>query len=240
MLGCSCEEPATSDRYMTSDFIGVVEIQQTKDTNFDKERFYLADLNAITTYKGVAPSQIRVSGTTQEVYSGECEISIKTGERWLVYLQKDKDGHFYLSHCSNPLQISDSTGNKLPLSDKESRDFKQLNFLKTNVPNLHSEEIISADFYELWTFLKQYQGKSLNQSTAYFLVNFSKSLEVLDIKTLQGFSKQIDNQLVDFLKNEAEWHTGIIDRGSRINHKTEYVISVHYYQKDKSLSPADM
>ena len=50
VLRCSCEEPATTDRYMTSDFIGIIEIRQTEDVKSDRERYYSADLEPITKY----------------------------------------------------------------------------------------------------------------------------------------------------------------------------------------------
>ena len=65
VLACSCLESSVNDRYMTSDFVGVVEIGQTYEVESSDERIYIAETKSIESYKGEPPSKVFVTGTTK-------------------------------------------------------------------------------------------------------------------------------------------------------------------------------
>lgn len=224
-FACSCDKPATNDRFMISEFVGIVEVVQTSEGKAD-QRYYKADLKVIESFKGIAPDRIRVSGTTSEVYSGQCEISVEKGEQWLLFMNDDGES-FYLSHCSHPLRIADKNGKPEKLTDIEQNEIEQLQFFREHVPNLHSEKIIAPDQAKIWKFLQQFDHMSFENHTSYFLIDFNKDLDVLDIETLRGFSEEVDPQIEQYFKNKAEWQIGYMgNQDISLDKNTQYIFTL--------------
>ncbi|MDZ7755024.1 hypothetical protein [Rhodohalobacter sp.] len=226
---------------MTSDFIGVVEIGRTYELESSDERIYIAETKSITNYKGVTPSRIFVSGTPEMAYDGQCEVLVRQGEQWLIYLNQDKKGEHVLNYCSHPVPITEKSGNPIPLSDKEKRDIEQLEFLKSQVPGLHSEELIFTDTFALREILQALGEVSTDQQIAYYLIDFNTDLNVEQIEIIRGFSNDLDIKITDYLKNRAEWYSGhFFEKSSRINEPAQYVFSIYYDEDTGKLIPADM
>jgi hypothetical protein len=241
VMACSCVELSANDRYMTSDFIGVVEIGRTYDVESSDERIYVAETKSIESYKGESPSKIFVSGTTEMAYDGQCEILVQPGERWLIHLKQDKNGDFTLSYCSIPVRISDRNGNPLTLSANVKRDIDQLAFLKNRVPGLHSEELIFTDSFELREFLHGLGDVSTDQEIATYLIDFNKDLKAQEVEILQGFSMELDKKITDYLINRADWFSGhIFEKSSHIDKPVQYVVSIFYDEETNRLTPVDV
>lgn len=241
VLACSCIELSVNDQYMTSDFIGVVEIGRTYDLESSDERIYIAETKSIESYKGESPSKIFVSGTTEMAYDGQCEILVQPGEQWLINLKKDENGDFLLSYCSIPIRISDESGNPLTLSGNLKRDIDQLAFLKRMVPGLHSEELIFTDSIELREFLLELGEVSTDREIATYLIDFTEDLSVEQINILQGFSTDLDEKITDYFKTKADWFSGyFFEKSTLIDEPVQYVISLYYNEDTNSLSPVDI
>lgn len=238
VFACKCATPDINNRYLISEYIGVVEIDGLWDSN-DEKRYYTANLKEIETFKGNLPSQIRIAGTVKESYSGQCEVTVKKGEQWLIFVNEDSKTPFILGQCDGPIRVSDKKGNPGHRHETVEHYLVQLRFFRKHAPGIHSSEIISIDQFKLWEFLKSYKGKAFDQSSAHYLIHFNKDLQVTHIKALHGFSEVIDEQIMEFLSNEADWYAGLFFQNSKkrtIENDTQFIFTLYHDSKDKTLS----
>lgn len=242
LLACTCDTPPIYSRYMTSDFIGIVEIKSTEDMpDTSQYRHYKAGLNLAKSFKGKMPDKIMVAGTQFNSNSGICEISVSVGEKWLIYLDKNDDGNYYMSYCSHPVKIQTKKGKNVTLSKEAEFNLEQLKLLNKHIPELHSNHLISLNYYKFSNFLRQFDSQSFERISTYFLIEFDEELNPLSIKIIGGFSDGTDQLIADYLKTKAHWYTGRfrpnLSKDSTLEKGTEYVIGVYQSNHIKSLQP---
>lgn len=237
VFACSCANVDINNRYLISDFIGVVEIEGLFD-NEENKRFYTANLREIETFKGTPPAQIKIGGTVKESYSSQCEVPVRKGEQWLIYIDDRSNTPFILGQCDGPIRLLDEKGNRGHRYKTAKHYMEQLRFFREHAPDIHSKEIISTDRVKLFEFLKSYEGRSFEQSRAHYLIHFNTDLQVTQIKVLDGFSETTDDQIINFLSKEAEWYAGYFTANNKttIESDTQYIFTLYHSSKDKTLS----
>ncbi|MGN8225034.1 hypothetical protein [Gracilimonas sp. BCB1] len=215
---------------MTEDFIGVVEITSIEETEkFKNQRLYKAHLSSIETYKGVFPDSILVSGTPEVSFDGQCEVAVRLGQKWLLYLQKGENGNYILSWCANPIPISLTNGKKAPRADVAQNQIEKLIYLKENFPNLHSEFRIYYDMEIYTEFFVNYNNLNLDTESAFYMLTFNKKVEVESVDIVKGFGNKVDRQIIQFFKTDSLWHGGsFYNPEYSIPHKTKYLVNMNY------------
>ncbi len=64
-LGCSCWGFHTSEEYIISDFVGILQIEAAFSDSAGAG-LYTAEVNPVTIYKGTAPQSFKVAGNKKE------------------------------------------------------------------------------------------------------------------------------------------------------------------------------
>lgn len=234
-VACSCGAPNVTGRYMVEDFIGVVAINSIEESEYYQEkRVYKAKLDSVQTFKGAFPDSVFISGTLEKSYVGQCEISVRPGQKWLLYLQQEKNGHYILSWCDNPLFISGSSGEPTPFAEKAQNQIEKLTYLRKNFPNLHSEFRIYYDLDIYSEFFVNVNNLQLDMESAYYMLTFNTDVEVDSVEIIKGFGEKVDQRIIRFLKTDSLWHGGNLSNPEySIPYETKYLINMNYSKELK-------
>ena len=241
-IACSCGSTNITSRYMVEDFIGIVEINSINEAEHNQgKRLYKANIDSIQTFKGTVPDSIFVSGTVEMSYDGQCEVSVKPGQKWLLYLQKEENGHYVLSWCDNPLPIVDSSGKETAFGKRAQKHIKKLTYLKDNFPDFHSEHLITYSLELQSEFLRNYKTQDVNHESAYYVLTFNENVEVEFIDIIQGFGEETDQKIIQFFETDSLWHAGYFTNPKySIPTETEYIINMNYYKDTGRIGFADL
>lgn len=103
--------------YLDADVVALVTIKNTYENkeykiNGMQLRSYSADLNFERIYKGKEFNTLNVFGTTTYASSGACEKLVKKGEKYLIMLQKNNKGEYFVSSCSTMPNVDNLSINK--------------------------------------------------------------------------------------------------------------------------------
>ncbi|MDO5615385.1 MAG: hypothetical protein Q4G16_04285, partial [Cruoricaptor ignavus] len=130
---CKCDSfGSIGEIYSNSDIIGEITILKIYQNN-PKKRIYKADISFQNIYKGNEIKTILVKGSIGDIQTPACEIELKVGEKYLIYLIKGKD-NYYVSACTPKFLI----GNKSEAFTYKTLDLQRqvLNYLHKNPQKL--------------------------------------------------------------------------------------------------------
>lgn len=208
-LACSCAwtGSSTTDRYLISDFVGEVQIAKLENIQ-TLRRTYLAELKGIRIYKGELPASIRVAGTASgENYSASCEVSLKENEKYLLYLNKNSEGEFYLNTCSFPLLLESSEGKQIMDEKTLKEKGKRLKVLHTFIPDLNTDVLVKAKGDSLEFKLNRIEFQDTAADTGYYLIRLDSALKVQNVEALKELGKGIDQKIIATLSVGVKWES---------------------------------
>ena len=110
-LACSCAPNNIIQDFFESDVTAIIEIKQTFGDEIRADqmfgaRTYKAKVNFLSLFKGNKFEELNIVGQTNDVRSASCEIMIKPGEKYLISLNKNAKGEFWISECSSIQSIN--------------------------------------------------------------------------------------------------------------------------------------
>lgn len=111
-FACKCDSfGAIGLQFHNSDFVGEIEILKVYGQN-NQERTYKVDVRTDKIYKGKSIQTIDVLGLPDDVNSAACEMDLKVGDRYLIYISKNEGDHIISYSSDKQSGVSDS-GNYL-------------------------------------------------------------------------------------------------------------------------------
>lgn len=238
VFACQCrnEWASTNNRYITSDYVGKVEITKVFPSESKTDKYYQTKIKSIETFKGKVPQYLKIYGNhgfENGIIFG-CSTGVEEGEIWLIYTNKDSTGNYNFSSCTFPQRLQNADASKVELSDNEKRDLQQLAFLRETVPHLNRNFMINEDSNQISKYVQQYKNQKFGKPSAEYLVTFDKDMQISNIETLRGFSDSFDKNFIHFLKAKSKWYAGDMGvikkaREYHLQTSTKHVIGVYYY-----------
>jgi hypothetical protein len=190
VFACKCNQQSFGENFAQNDFIGEIEIlktynisSKTNDDDDDDERFYKADIKILKLYKGKSISSIIIRGKVGEIFGPACEIEVKKGDRFLIYLNT-KDNY----------EMSSCTYTKI-LSDKRiDAERKALNFLiKNKIRNTNS-------FYFSGAYFKKYRKLKPQNDFAVYRLKINSKSKIESMIILQSFGLPQEKEIINDIK----------------------------------------
>lgn len=161
---CSCAKDAIAQEYLEADIVGIITIKSTYRSEIkDDSRIYKAKISFDKIYKGNEIEELTILGRIDSVSSGACERLVRTGEKYLILL--NKNGTQLITLCSSIYSI-----------DNYSLSFindykKQFDFLANNKDLFKGLKFINFhDISKKWDDLKK-------ETTNEFEAVFKKKLK---------------------------------------------------------------
>lgn len=215
-FACSCAwtGSSTTERYLISDFVGEVQVAKLEN-NQASRRIYIAELKGIQIYKGELPASINVAGTASgENYSASCEVSLKENEKYLLYLNKNSDGEYYLNTCSFPLLLESSEGKQITDEKTLKGKREQLKVLHTFIPDLNTDVLVKAKEDSLEIKLNRIEFRDTAADTGYYLIRLDSAIKVQNVEALKELGKGMDQKIITILSEDVKWesHSGMFVR----------------------------
>lgn len=226
-LACSCAYGNFSgiDNYLTSDFVGIVEIERTE--NIDGRRVYKAFLKPIEIMKGTMPEFVFVQGKAKgEINSAACEIRISPDEKWLFYLKKNPRGEYHINICSFPVRMTDEEDYPQPVSEQHQEyleHFRQLSYL---APEMHTHYRVIEKSGAFYDFMRQYEEDDLERGLFFYKITLNSELELQHLESLKSLTPEFDRKLENYLKRESEWEIQFPGRNKNYPSEITYIISI--------------
>lgn len=214
VFACKCNIQSFGENFAQNDFVAEIEILKVYNIDFSNEeddRFYKADIKILKLYKGKEVLSIFVKGKVDEVYNSACEIAVKKGNKFLIYLDTKND--FTLSSCTAKKDLNDSD------IDKERKALEFLIEKKINNTNCF---YFSGDYFEKFKNLK-----SQNDFAVYQLKINSKS-KIESVSVLQNFGSSEDKNILNIIKKEFT-----VLKDFMVEMKNEEVTLVLFLDKEK-------
>lgn len=154
---CSCGPTNMIQDFFESDVTAIIEIKNTFGDKTDLEkmfasRTYKANINFLSLFKGNKFEVLNIVGHTKFVNSGSCEILIEPGEKYLITLNKNEKGEFWISQCSSIQRIYDQN------LDETITNYKALfQYLTKN-----SMKFKNGEFVMYWDQTSEYNPSTKN------------------------------------------------------------------------------
>ena len=142
-----------------------------------------------------------------------------------------------------PQTNKDKKGKEVHLNNSTKRDLEQLEFLKKHVSGLYREFMIEERSDKLAEYLKKFDGKTFDRSSAQYLITFDKQLQIKEVEILRRFTDAFDRKLITFIKKNIRWEKldYFDSRDEEIENGTKHVLGIYYYSDgDKFLSTLDL
>lgn len=164
IFGCSCIYENFENKYLYADFVAVITIKETfGNSKYNRDgnqmNIYKAKVKIDQLYKGNPVFELNIFGTTTYAYSGACEKLVKPNEKYLVLLNKNSNGEYYISSCSNMSKIDD----KKSINSQLKTEQKIFKYLDKNKNNLYG---VFADYYD--------NSEDWDQQNKKIITDFSK------------------------------------------------------------------
>lgn len=182
------------EKYVRSDFVARIVIAK----NFPNEGsslFYKSNITIKQLFKGKPVRSILIEGSSDGKRRTSCDISFREGTEMLVYAWLDSTGRYVFGSCSGYRVLN------RPGASGEARELAMLDFLDRNNIRTTDKTRFGADFGDKLTNLR---GIDATRSFAIYEVTFARNLRVDSVRTLTGFTPQLDNDIVSILKG-ARW-----------------------------------
>jgi len=140
---CECILGNFAENYLKADFVAVISVKETFGNNkYNRDGYqaniYKAKISVEKIYKGKLISELNILGTTTYADSGACEVLMKPNEKYLVLLDKNLDGEYYIASCSSISLLDNNRTIKSQLKTQE-KIFKYLEKNKDNLKGIFSD-----------------------------------------------------------------------------------------------------
>ena len=241
MLACKCSGLGmVGINFQKSDFVGEIEILKIRNSS-SKSRTYLADVKVLKLYKGKEINTLEVHGLIGDIQSAACEVQIKQGQKFLMYLSGN-DGdtimsmttsgnnattgkYFTVSACTPKSEIKEN-------SRTLALERAALEFLASNPSDLaqafYLDNSVTAnsdgDF-------KSYIITEPARSFAVYKLKVNGKSEVEEIEALQNFGSSQDGEIMRLIKKNF-----VIGKDFFSEVRNEEVLLTLFYNPDKNAS----
>lgn len=207
IFACKCVSENFEKKYLYADFVAVVTIQETfgnslSNRNGNQMNIYKAKINVEKVYKGIPISELNIFGTTTYASSGACEKLVKPNEKYLVLLNKNSNGEYYVSSCSEMSKID----NKKPINKQLKTEQKIFKYLEKNKNNFYGIFVDYYDNSEHWDQINKKLitdfsitfGKRLNGKFGIYKVRINENQKIVDLTPIKktGLDEQKIQELM--------------------------------------------
>lgn len=206
---CKCKTDVIAQDYFKSDIVGVITIESTygneiKDKVEFGSRTYKAKIRFDKIYKGKGFDELTILGTTESISSGACEKLVKAGQRYLILLNKDANGKYIVSFCSNMYGVSNENSNEIK---KYNNVFRYLEENKTKFQDLRfidffdtSQNWDDVNKKEISGFINAF-GKKLNNKFGFYRIKLDSENNITEVKSIKKIGLNENKVLALIKKN---------------------------------------
>lgn len=207
LFACQCVPENFEKKYLSADFVAVITIKETFGNNMynhdgNQMNIYKAKINIEKIYKGIPIWELNVFGTTTYASSGACEKLVKPNEKYLVLLNKNSNGEYYVSSCSEMSKID----NNRTINSQLKTEQKIFKYLEKNKGNLYGIFVDYFDNSENWDqtskkvitdFFKTF-GKKINGKFGIYKVKIDDNQKIVEIIPIKktGLNEQKIQELM--------------------------------------------
>lgn len=225
MLGCTCDPPKITEKYIQSDFVAKVKIIKNYKNENSRE-LYKADIIISELFKGERLKSIFVSGRSDRNIGSSCSIFIPENTELIIYASKNKDGKFTIGICSGLLYLSKSRSKSQNRELEILRTFKEKKIVFTDKINYREKSNFDSD-------LQQFKGIELNKSFGLYEIVFADDLTIKTVAEISGFGNGVDQKLIEIIKKSkwSSFNNGIKDK---IPDNSKLIFGVYFYPKHKN------
>nr|WP_295921805.1 hypothetical protein [uncultured Dyadobacter sp.] len=182
------------DKYVRSDFVARVTVVKNFP-NQGSSFFYESNIVIKQLFKGNNVKSILIEGSSDGKKRSSCDIYFKEGTEMLVYANLDSAGKYTFNSCSGYRVLNHSK------FAGEGRELEMLDFLDRNKIRTTDKTFYGANLYDK---LKTLRDINTTKTFGIYEITFTKDLRIDTIRTVTGFSPELDNQLISIL-SEARW-----------------------------------
>lgn len=217
IFACKCDYRSFGENFANNDFVAEIEIVKVYNVDFktdEDERFYRADIKILKLYKGQPIQSILVRGKVGEIYGPACEVDVKEGEKFLIYINPDEN--FGMSSCTPKINLDNENIN----TERKAIEF----LVSHNITNTNS-------FYFSDNYFKTFKNLSPRNDFAVYKLKVNSQSKVESISVLQDFETSQDDAIKKAIKNNF-----IILKDFMTEVKNEEVVLVLFFnQKNESV-----
>lgn len=215
-FACKCNYQSFGENFAQNDFVAEIEIirvYNVSSTTDEDDRFYKADIKILKLYKGKSIQSILVRGKVGQIYGSACEVDVKKGEKFLIYLNPEEN--FGMSSCTPTFGLDNPNINK---------ERKALDFLISNKLTNTNSYYLSEESFEKFKTLKPQ-----NHFAVYKLKIDSKSKAeaVFSIQDF-GFGTKEDLEIKNIIQ-----HKFVLLKDFMTEMKNEEIILVLFFNESK-------
>ena len=194
IFGCKCNHQSFGENFAQNNFIAEIEILKTIDikSNNEDNRFYKADIRILKLYKGKSVSSILIKGKVGEIFGPACEIEVKKGDKFLVYLST-KDG-LVMSSCTPKTFLNN----------------KKIDIERNVLDFVINKKIKNTDvFYLSGNYFQKFKNLKPKNRFAVYEIRVNDKSKAKLISVIQNFGTSEDEEVLKIIKREFEFSTGV-------------------------------
>lgn len=239
MFACSCMNFGNQfDSFSNSDLVADVTVEKVypAEKKFEKQ-YYKVDLRYNKIFKGTATKTIYVNGSITvggKRYGSwtSCSLYLETGQRFIIFESKDKQGRYIIHYCSqrikyepNNLRKNFSYKNTL-----EILDFISNQDVSSNVSHYYVDFNFDSDTQT--SSLDEVKGLKVKNNFAVFEITLNKDGSFKIVKNLQNFNSNKDQQIDEIVrKSSIKLNPSNKDK---ITDGERFLLLLFYYPSEKN------
>ena len=213
IFACKCDYRSFGENFSNNDFVGEVEILKVYNVDLktdEDDRFYKADIKILKLYKGKPLESILIRGKVEHIFGPACEIEVKKGEKFLIYLNLNEN--FGMSSCTPKIGLNN------PHIDKERRAIELL--MSHQITHTNS-------FYFSDNYFNKFKNLTPKNDFAVYKLKVNSKSKVESISVIQDFETSQDAEIKKIIKNKF-----IILKDFMTEVKNEEIVLVLFFDKE--------
>ncbi len=191
---CVCSHITFMDKYVQSDFVARIQIVKNYP-NRGASLSYRSNIVIKQLFKGEPVKSILIEGSSDGKRRTSCDIYFKEGTEMLVYARRLDSGQYSFHSCSGYC-VLDKTR-----PTTEMGEIEMLDFLYKNNITFTDKTRYGTDLHDK---LKTLSTTNLSKTFAIYEITFKRDLQVDTVKTITGFTPDLDSEIAAILQN-ARW-----------------------------------
>lgn len=192
--GCVCSHNKFMEKYVRSDFVAHITIIKNF-RNLGSSYHYKSNIVIKQLFKGNNVKSVLIEGSSDGKNRTSCDIFFEEGTEMLVYARLDGAGQYTFDSCSGYRVLTH------PVDSGQDRELKMLDFLNQDKIKKTDKTLYGVNLHDKLARLK---GIETNRTFAIYEITFGNELNVDTIKTVTGFNRELDENLISILK-QASW-----------------------------------
>lgn len=207
VFACKCDQPGkVGIQFQEADFVGEIEILNI--TAKKKSRSYIAEVSVAHVYKGREINRIEVLGKVGDIQSGACEVELKVGEKYLIYLSEAGGENIWSMTSSGKVNLTQkyvvsgctpktliTNGSKYLETERKLLDYLRQNSLK------HPQAFYFDNSKDNGPgAFKKFELTEPKNLFAIFKLKVNNKSEVENVTAVQNFGSTEDEELLKLIK----------------------------------------